>query len=107
MRGDVVMVRTFGGKPLKRRVWEVAEGVAYLANDKQYERLAAGKPAFGPIGFPLEDVFGSTAQDLSESLNWSDAIPWQSLDPEIKRPISVQRPIRQAPIQLLMFSIEV
>jgi len=79
MRGDVVLVRTFGGKALKRRVWDVGDSVVYVTNDEQFERLSLGKRAVEPIGFPKEDVFRNTATEpVGEAVDWSVLIPWNS-----------------------------
>ncbi len=77
MRGDVVLVRGFNGKPLKRRVWDVGDGLVYVTNDEHFERLTAGKPALEPIGFPQEDVFRNTAtESLVDPIDWSSLDPW-------------------------------
>jgi hypothetical protein len=76
MRGDVVLVRTFSGKAVKRRVWDVGDTVVYVTNDEQFERLAAGKSAVEPVGFPKEDVFRDTENESSD-----DAVDWAHLDP--------------------------
>jgi hypothetical protein len=77
MRGDTVIVRAFGGKALRRRVWSTGDGLVYITNNEQFDRLVAGKPAFEPIGFPEEDVFKDTANESSEdSIDWSRLQPW-------------------------------
>ena len=79
MRGDIVLVRTFSGKPLKRRVWDVGESVVFVTDDEQFERLVAGKKAIEPLGFPKEDVFRSTANESGNgSVDWSLLVPWES-----------------------------
>lgn len=57
MKGDIVIVRTYGGVPLIRRVWEEDESGVYITDDVQLKRLLAGGYAIQPIGFPREDVF--------------------------------------------------
>lgn len=78
MRGELVIVRTFGGKPVERRVWDVGEAVVYVTNDEEFEKLVAGKPALQPIGFPKEDVFCRPASESPQKrLRWSRLRPWQ------------------------------
>lgn len=77
MRGDVVLVRTFSGKAVKRRVWDVGDTVVYVTNDEQFERLVAGKHALEPIGFPKEDVFKDTASEShGDHVDWAHLAPW-------------------------------
>jgi hypothetical protein len=77
MRGDTVIVRAFGGKALKRRVWDVGDAVVYITNDEQFERLVAGKLAVEPIGFPKEDVFRVTENESSDdTIDWARLAPW-------------------------------
>ena len=79
MRGDVVLVRSFGGKALKRRVWDVGDSVVFVTNDEQFERLVAGKQAIEPVGFPKEDVFRDTVNESGNgSVDWSQLVPWES-----------------------------
>lgn len=79
MRGDVVLVRTFGGKAEKRRVWDVAEAVVFVTNDEQFERLAAGEQAIQPIGFPKEDVFSCAANESYDgSVDWCQLVRWNA-----------------------------
>lgn len=77
MRGDIVIVRAFGGKALKRRVWDVGDTVVYITNDEQFERLVAGKHALEPVGFPKEDVFRDTENGSSDdAVDWARLAPW-------------------------------
>jgi hypothetical protein len=79
MRGDVVLVRAFGGKALKRRVWDVGESVVYVTNDEQFEKLIAGKRAIEPIGFPKEDVFNDAETESSgDEIDWALLVRWQA-----------------------------
>lgn len=79
MRGELVIVRTFGGKPVERRVWAVGEAVVYVTNDEEFNKLVAGKPALEPIGFPKEDVFCRPAnKSAHKRFRWSHLIPWQA-----------------------------
>ena len=77
MRGDTVIVRAYGGKALLRRVWDVGERVVYVTNDEEFDKLAAGRPAIEPIGFPKEDVFRvSETQSRGRNLDWSQLERW-------------------------------
>ena len=79
MRGDTVIVRAFGGKALKRRVWGTGDGLVYITSNEEFEKLVAGKPAAEPIGFPKEDVFIDTANESGNgSVDWSQLAPWES-----------------------------
>lgn len=81
MRGEYVIVRTYGGRPLIRRVRAVGENVIYITNDQQLKLLMedAGD-AIGPIGFPKEDVFRYDPKML-ELINNTQNITWDKLKP--------------------------
>ena len=57
MRGEQVIVRSYGGVPLIRRLWDKDELGIYITNDEQLALLLEGKNALLPVGFPREDVF--------------------------------------------------
>ena len=77
MRGENVIVRAFGGRPLKRRVWDVGDTVVYITDDEQFAKLSAGRHAVEPIGFPKEDVFKDTVNESTfDSIDWSRLVPW-------------------------------
>lgn len=57
MRGDLVIVRSYGNVPLIRRVWDEDDCAVYITNDEQLQLLIEVKEALKPIGFPREDVF--------------------------------------------------
>jgi hypothetical protein len=79
MRGETVIVRAFGDRPLKRKVWEVGDAVVYVTNDEEFDKLSAGIAAQEPIGFPKEDVFRDTeSESFNDSVDWSQLVPWQS-----------------------------
>ena len=78
MRGDLVIVRAFGNRPLRRRVWDVSDTVVFITDDEQFERLAVGEQAVSPIGFPKEDVFSCTASEsYDDAIDWTSLAPWQ------------------------------
>lgn len=76
MRGDFVIVRTFGNIPLIRRLWDESDYCVYITNDEQFQLLTNGKEALQPIGFPREDVFqydpeiASSMDQLVKSGKW-------------------------------------
>jgi hypothetical protein len=80
MRGDLVIVRAYGGVPLVRRIWEKDEKGVYITDDVQLELLLAGGYAIQPIGFPREDVFKfdpELAVEMDDLDNWD----WNKLTP--------------------------
>lgn len=85
MKGDLVIVRAFGGKPLVRRVWEVVDDKVYICNEETFQNLLKGFDAFVPVGFPKSDVFYYT-EDVEnvftdDSVNpelWQHLTAWSS-----------------------------
>jgi hypothetical protein len=80
MRGHQVIVRGFDHKPAICRVWDVGEGVVYVASDRQYRQLLAGQDAPFPIGFPMEDVFEYSPEivpGLTRPQDWSQLTQWK------------------------------
>lgn len=83
MRGDLVIVRAFGGAPLVRRVWEEVERGVYITDDTHFKGLLAGETTIQPVGFPREDVFrfdpeiAAIMDDLIQGGNWD----WTKLVP--------------------------
>lgn len=57
MRGDRVIVRSFGGRPLVRRVWAADEHGVYISAEQEFQKLTRGEEALAPVGFPRADVF--------------------------------------------------
>jgi hypothetical protein len=66
MRGDVVLVRAYGGEALRRLVWEIIGDMVMVVNPDYYDRALQGDD-IRPIGFPVEDVF-EFSLDLYEQL---------------------------------------
>jgi len=56
MRGDIVVVRSFTGEQLERRVWGETDKTIYVVNDESFGLLMSGKEAPMPIGFRREDI---------------------------------------------------
>jgi len=77
LRGEVVLVRAFGGEPVKLRVWGVKNSVVFVTNEMEYEKLVAGKPALDPIAFPKRDIFCVPATMSADgSFDWSQLVLW-------------------------------
>jgi hypothetical protein len=57
MQGDLVIVRSYGGVPLVRRVWEEDKRGVYITDDVHFKLLATGESSVLPVGFPRQDVF--------------------------------------------------
>lgn len=79
MKGQMVIIRSFGDKPLIRRVWDTSENLVYITNDKQFQLLIEGKKAIEPIGFPREDIFQydpEIAKSLNKGCDWNKLKSW-------------------------------
>lgn len=57
MRGDKVIVRSFGGRALVRRVWCVQDGAVYICSERNFNALTNGARGSSCTGFPADDVF--------------------------------------------------
>jgi hypothetical protein len=55
MLGDTVLVRAWGGEPVKLVAITRGDGMVYAANPASLDRVVAGDS--WPVGFPEEDVF--------------------------------------------------
>jgi hypothetical protein len=55
MDGRFVIVRAFGGEPLRRVVVNIGERLIYIANPDLLERVNSGESS--AVGFPPDDVF--------------------------------------------------
>jgi hypothetical protein len=94
MRGKTVVVRTFGDRPLVRRVWDADADAVYITDDVQYQRLVAGEPALNPVGFPWEDVYEVEPSliDAVEQIwqagrwDWRRLRPWPGTEGDAGRP---------------------
>lgn len=77
MKGQLVIVRAYGGKALIRRIWDVEKNLVYILDEENYQKLSRGQKALEPIGFPKEDVF-KYHPEIAKKLN--DKIEWTSLE---------------------------
>jgi hypothetical protein len=68
MKGDKVIVRTFGDKPVVCKVWEVTPQVIEVCSPENYERLSKGMDGLMPVGILKEDVFRYVPN--YEKLSW-------------------------------------
>jgi hypothetical protein len=58
IRGALLIVRVYGGRPLIRRSWDVGESVVFVTREQMFQLLMQqDDKAIGPIGFSKEDVF--------------------------------------------------
>ncbi len=85
MRGEQVIVRSYGDKPLLRNVWGVGKDVVYITRESQCQRTVEHGEQIDFIGFPREDVFQYDPQ-LAASMeklyregkwNWDELTPWK------------------------------
>lgn len=75
MQNKLVILRSCGGRPLIRRIFEVTDKVVYVTDDTLKDDLIS-------LGFPLEDVFRYNprfvkADQLFKSGKWD----WKKLKP--------------------------
>lgn len=77
MKGDLVLVKAHGGKPLIRRVWEETDKAVFVVPEDEYLRLGeTGVP--GPIiGFPRKDVFECGEKEVNGEVDWEECRPWE------------------------------
>ena len=72
-----MLVRAFGGEPVKLRVWNVKSSVVFITSEDEYEKLAAGQPALDPIAFPRKDIFCVPATlSAARPFDWSQLVLW-------------------------------
>jgi hypothetical protein len=76
MRGDRVLIRAYGGKPLVRRVWNANAKGVFAVPEAEYQLLESGAPLGFIVGFPLNDVFEFEAGIEGGSVDWSQRCPW-------------------------------
>jgi hypothetical protein len=82
MRGELVIVRTYGDRPEIRRIWDMDENAIYITNDEQFKLLTGGREGLF-IGFPRQDVFkynqmlAASMENLCKEKKWR----WNKLTP--------------------------
>ena len=72
----MVLVRTHGGFPRIRRLWEIAGPAALVVEDQWYKALEAGDFTYA-VAVPLEDVYIYTGEVQIKPSEPFDA--WASL----------------------------
>ncbi len=71
MKGDMVIVRSYGGEPKVLRIWEIAQDVIFVCSEENFNVLSDGGEGFWPVGVPKEDVFRYNPKvTLTDSMNW-------------------------------------
>jgi len=82
-RGDQAIVRTFGGVPRIRRVWDADQETVAIHDEENYQRRLDGRVFLQPVFFRRDSVFvydpatfPAEAEDTHQ-----DAAFWSSLQP--------------------------
>lgn len=57
MRGEKVIVRAWGNRPLVRVIWDVCKDSVLVTNEHGLAALESGNGGPMPIGFSFSDVF--------------------------------------------------
>ena len=76
MKGELVILRTYGGQPLVRRVFEITDKAVFVTDDARKDGLIS-------VGIPRDDVFeydpnlAANADQLFKSGKWD----WKKLKP--------------------------
>ena len=76
MRGEIVVAKTFTGKPAVLRVWDYDDYAVYLTDERGLKDIEAGEEVV-PVGFPRADVF-SWEKDIGSTVSdWGALRPWE------------------------------
>ena len=89
MRGEKVLVRAYGDRPLVRVIWDwdPREDVVYITDEDGLVKLLSGDDGPLPIGFHRDDVFLFDIQGVKAvqqeyatggQVNWSHLHQWGS-----------------------------
>jgi hypothetical protein len=65
LRGQAVVVRTFGEFPVVRRLWGIEDGLALVVEDQWFQAVSAGDLTWA-VAVPLSDVFRYDPRVLME-----------------------------------------
>lgn len=87
MRGDLVIVRTYGDIPKVRRVWDVSTKAVFACTEERYERLIQDNEDVPATAFPIADVFcydAATFDKLSKTYQRDPSV-WERLTPYTHR----------------------
>jgi len=74
MKGDKVIVRSFGDKPLVRMVWEITSSAVFICTEENFSALSRGNNGLWPVGFPKECVYR-----YNPKINLNAPIVWDQL----------------------------
>lgn len=79
MKGDKVIVRTFGNKPVVCQVWEADLEIVAVCSPQNYEALSRGEEGLWPVGFPREDVYRYNPMvDLKSHIAWDKLTAYEN-----------------------------
>jgi hypothetical protein len=83
MRGETVIVRTYGNQPSALKVWDADSKHVCVCDEEIYQLLSLGISERNPIGFPREDVFYYDPKLWQEVEREYEANPsvWNKLKP--------------------------
>lgn len=56
-RGEKIIVRAWGDRPLVRVIWDMQDQSVLITNEIAFAALQAGHDGPMPIGFPFSDAF--------------------------------------------------
>lgn len=79
MKGDYVVVRTFGGGAALAQVWDETPDAVVVLSPQEYGLQLSGGGSLFPIGFKHQDVFKHDVS-LNDMLA-TGVIEWQRLAP--------------------------
>jgi hypothetical protein len=57
MRGDLVIARTYGDRPVVLRVWDHGPRSIYLTDENHFTMMSSGRAVHMTVGFPRDDVY--------------------------------------------------
>lgn len=78
MKGQKVVVKTYGGIPYIMRVWDANKSHVYVIEENEYKKRVTGSPSYDPVGFPIRDVFEySDELQITENFDWSELARWR------------------------------
>lgn len=75
MRCEFIVVKSFSGTALVRKLWEISDCLVLIHDSAEFEKRMNGEDHLGPVGFTMPDVYEYDEQALSTS------DPWKALKP--------------------------
>jgi hypothetical protein len=82
MRGEKIIVRAWGDRPLVRVVWDICDQTVLVTNEEGLVLLENGAEAPMPIGFRFCDVFiydEDRVEKIMKAYVTGDQLKWESL----------------------------